>query len=216
MIETAIGKFAVRGGEALKQLEKDQASRSDARAGLELMSNQIREELGVQRQRINELIVDNNKTSSKHRSGIEAVVATFHSPTTELASGICAADAKFDALNAGIDTYADQQRIAMETIKIDMEARVVAIRQELSDQAQRFNVDTFGAFRAGGGAYFASMGLPRGADQGRASSVDRKDVTVWKLPEQVTKQEFRQWLDTIDTNLDAVHRFKLPEVVLTR
>ena len=47
-----------------------------------------------------------------------------------------------------------------------------------------------------------------------APSVDKKDVTVWKLPEQVTKQEFRHWLDTIDTNLDAVHRFKYPKVML--
>ena len=55
MIEAAIGKFEVRVGEALVQLEKDQLSRADARSGLELMSNQIKEEFAVQRQRINEL-----------------------------------------------------------------------------------------------------------------------------------------------------------------
>ena len=50
----------------------------------------------------------------------------------------------------------------------------------------------------------------------RAPSVDEKDVSAWKLPQQVTKQEFRHWLDTIDTNLDAVHHFKYSEVVLDK
>ena len=36
------------------------------------------------------------------------------------------------------------------------------------------------------------------------------------MPEQIAKQERRHWLDTIDTNLDAVHRFKYPEVVLDK
>ena len=97
MIETDIRKLEVRVGEALQQLEKDQVSRSDARARLELMSNHIKEEFGMQRHRMNELIAGNNQTSAEHKSGIEALVATFHSQTAELASGIGVADARFDA-----------------------------------------------------------------------------------------------------------------------
>ena len=79
------------------------------------------------------MIMDNNKTFAEQKSGFEAVVATFHSQTTELASDINTADAKFDALKDGIDKYADQQRLVMDAIKVEMEARVVAIRQEVSD-----------------------------------------------------------------------------------
>ena len=30
------------------------------------------------------------------------------------------------------------------------------------------------------------------------------------------KQEFRHWVDTIDTNLDAAHNFKFPEMVVDK
>ena len=30
------------------------------------------------------------------------------------------------------------------------------------------------------------------------------------------KQEFRHWVDTIDTNLDAAHDYKYPEIVLDK
>ena len=39
---------------------------------------------------------------------------------------------------------------------------------------------------------------------------------MWKLPDQVTKYEFRQWLDSIDTYLAAAQPFEYPEVVLDK
>ena len=36
------------------------------------------------------------------------------------------------------------------------------------------------------------------------------------LTDWVTKQEFRHWLDTIDTNLDAAQNFQYPEIVLDK
>ena len=93
-----------------------------------------------------------------------------------------------------------------------MAARVVAIRQEVSDWAERFKIDTLGVFRAWSGGESAA----RDPSPSTTSGVGAKDVTVWKLPEQVTKQEFRHWLDTIDTNLDAVHCYHFPEVVLDK
>ena len=50
----------------------------------------------------------------------------------------------------------------------------------------------------------------------KSPSVDRKEVAVWKLPEHVSKQEFRHWIDTIDTNFGAAHRVKFPEMVLDK
>ena len=36
------------------------------------------------------------------------------------------------------------------------------------------------------------------------------------MPENVTKQEFRHWIGTADTNLDAAHHFEFPELVLDK
>ena len=39
---------------------------------------------------------------------------------------------------------------------------------------------------------------------------------MWKLPGQVSKQEFRHWLDAVDTYLSAAQNFEFPEVVLDK
>ena len=44
----------------------------------------------------------------------------------------------------------------------------------------------------------------------------KKKVAVWKLQDGVSKPDFRHWLDTIDSNLDAVHHFQYPEIVLDK
>ena len=44
----------------------------------------------------------------------------------------------------------------------------------------------------------------------------RQERAIWKLPDQVTKHEFRHWLDAIDTNHAAAQHFAYPEVVLDK
>ena len=61
-----------------------------------------------------------------------------------------------------------------------------------------------------------SGGKGGGEDQQKSPTVDRKEVAVWKLPEHVSKEQFRHWVDTIDTNLGAAHGFKYPEIVLDK
>ena len=46
--------------------------------------------------------------------------------------------------------------------------------------------------------------------------VDRKDVVVWKLPESVSKPDFRHWCDTVCANLEAVHKLVFPDVVFDK
>ena len=172
MIQTAIGALEIRVGSSMVQLEKDQVSMAAAKEALDVMSEQIKDEVAAQRQRINALIVNNNQTFAEHKSGIESVVTSFQNQTTELAAGIGVADAKFDALEAGLDSDADQQRIAMDSIKTEGEALATAIRQEGSNRAERFKVDTLGAFRAGAGADSVPTGLPRSTGA-RASCVNK-------------------------------------------
>ena len=46
--------------------------------------------------------------------------------------------------------------------------------------------------------------------------MDKKEVQVWKLGEKVEKADFRHWLDAIAVQLEAVHQFKYPELILKK
>ena len=34
---------------------------------------------------------------------------------------------------------------------------------------------------------------------------DKKELSVWKLPDNVSKPDFRQWLETVDIQLEPIH-----------
>ena len=42
---------------------------------------------------------------------------------------------------------------------------------------------------------------------------DKKEVSVWKLVDGVTKPDFRHWIDSIDIQLEAIHGFIYPDLV---
>ena len=45
------------------------------------------------------------------------------------------------------------------------------------------------------------------------SSMDRKDLAVWKLPDNVGKTDFRHWIDAINVNLEMIHNWKHANIV---
>ena len=49
---------------------------------------------------------------------------------------------------------------------------------------------------------------------GNAKGIDKKEIAVWKIPEDVDKQCFRHWLDAIDQQLELVHGFKHASFVM--
>ena len=64
-------------------------------------------------------------------------------------------------------------------------------------------------------------GAPTGAggaakDGKRGPQVDRKEVAVWKLPDNVDKDGFRHWIDAVDNQLEEAHGLPSPELVLER
>ena len=46
--------------------------------------------------------------------------------------------------------------------------------------------------------------------------VDKKEVPVWKLPEEVTKVQFRHWVNVMDIQLEAIHGWKNAVYILSR
>jgi hypothetical protein len=51
---------------------------------------------------------------------------------------------------------------------------------------------------------------------GKGSGIDKKEVAVWKLPEDVTKVQYRHWSNAVDIQLEAVHAWIGADFVLNR
>ena len=93
-------------------------------------------------------------------------------------------------------------------------AQVAAVKDEASAWAPSFEENIVSVFQASGGQ---TGGIASGKDrEEKGPSADKKEVAVWKLPENVTKQMLRHWIDTADTNLDTAHYFKFSELVLDK
>ena len=45
---------------------------------------------------------------------------------------------------------------------------------------------------------------------------DKKEVSVWKLPDGVSKPDFRHWIDGIDIQLEVIHGFVYPDLVFEK
>ena len=78
-------------------------------------------------------------------------------------------------------------------------AKITTVRDEMSNWARDHKVLIMMLLQQSGGGQSASTGLPRSAD-GKGPTIDKKELSVWKLPDQVTKHEFHHWLDAIDIN----------------
>ena len=45
---------------------------------------------------------------------------------------------------------------------------------------------------------------------------DKKEVSVWKLVDGVSRPDFRNWSDSIDIQLEAIHGFVYPDLVFEK
>jgi len=45
---------------------------------------------------------------------------------------------------------------------------------------------------------------------------DKREVSVWQIPAGVSKPDFRHWADSVDLQLEAVHNFVFPDLVLEK
>ena len=48
----------------------------------------------------------------------------------------------------------------------------------------------------------------------REKGIDKKEIAVWKLPEEVDKTAFRHWIEAVDMQLELVHGLKFASFVL--
>ena len=55
-----------------------------------------------------------------------------------------------------------------------------------------------------------------GKGGGKGGGIDKKEVAVWKLPEDVTKIQYRHWSNAVDLQLEAVHSWNCADYILNR
>ena len=60
----------------------------------------------------------------------------------------------------------------------------------------------------------SNKGFDGGGGKGTGSSIDRKEVAVWKLPEEVSKIQFRHWVNVVDLQLEAAHGWRHADITL--
>ena len=70
------------------------------------------------------------------------------------------------------------------------------------------------AIRGGGGGGGVQSRLHEG--KGTGGGIDKKELAVWKLLENISQVQFRHWVNAIDIQLEATHSWKCPEYVLNR
>ena len=88
------------------------------------------------------------------------------------------------------------------------EAAIMKVKSDTIEWAENFKAEI--------GASGASGAKSWDGSQSKTDAVDKKDVAVWKLQDSASKPDVRHLLDIIDSNLDAVHYFRYPEVIFDK
>ena len=57
-------------------------------------------------------------------------------------------------------------------------------------------------------------GKGKGGSDGGGKGMDKKEIAVWNLPEELDKSAFRHWVDAVDVQLEKVHGLKWTSFVL--
>ena len=58
------------------------------------------------------------------------------------------------------------------------------------------------------------LGSGKGKGGGMDKNIDKKEIAVWKIPDDVDKTGFRHWVEAVDMQLELVHGTKFASFVL--
>ena len=138
---------------------------------------------------------DNRVSQTEKIASQKAQVEQLTSETEAALSGL---DGKLTAAVPG--TRAD-----VETPFQDMSAKLHTFAVGIKAEVQALHAGT----GAGKGANFEGKG-------GKGGGIDKKDVAVGKLCEDLTKIQYRHWSNAVDIQLEAVHAWSCADYILNR
>ena len=114
----------------------------------------------------------------------------------------------FDTLMEKLRSLAADTNTEITRAKAESEQSISRLYNEIKDWANGFQarIEDGGFGGKGGSGHI-------GASSGKGkSTLDKKEVNVWKLPESLTKADFRFWLDAVDNQLETIHGFSSPRL----
>ena len=217
-VQAAVADIDTRFGAILQS----QVSRQQAETALVTIIDDAKSEFESSRQRTSDLIEGFNAQFEQHKKVIEGIVADFQGSSAALASSTQEARVETKTLKeelVAMEAQHTKLRSDLSTEFGQQTARVQAARDDMSAWAEQHKVTVMTMLQQAGSGGSMDQGKGQGQGQaqgGKGPSIDKKEVSVWKLPDQVSKQEFRHWLDAVDTYLSAAQNFEFPEVVLDR
>ena len=161
-------------------------------------------------------ILDQQKRIDTMVDGLNEKFKEFSALISTRATETADLDARLKKLTEDIDGFAGRSVSAINEVK----DAVLVVKTDATNEFHilKTNLETWAT---GLRLELGSGGSNTRAEYGSSSSklpgvVDKKEVAVWKLADSVTKAEFRHWIDAMDIQLDAVHHFKYPEVLLDK
>ena len=160
-------------------------------------------------------------TSSK----FDQVIADFKSfcdaARTEISAGAVTnqeAMSKAEEVRSSVNDLFEKCRLAFDQNAADLHALKATFTTEANDLRQ--GVYKWSATYAQEIKEMVRVGMTgQGVEQRPGASStkhDKKELSVWKIPENVAKPDFRHWLDTVDIQLEAIHGFQFPDLVLEK
>ena len=124
------------------------------------------------------------------------------------------AQMEFDNFKIQLNEFADRSQAEVKRTQEVTENVIRDLRFTIEAYLNgvRAKFDKRSSSADGGGGLFGEKVQMKKNDP----KVDKKEVNVWKLADNVNKFDFRHWLDAIDTQLDVVHGLVFPEILLKK
>ena len=161
-------------------------------------------------ERITQRVAESNETRDvvieHHRVILEQGAATgeHHRAINEMYNGIQAMKVQIDS------DFAGQIELLQQTS--DMEIEKLNLRITTDFEAIKVKLQK-GFDEAVSGGNISGERFGEGRTEGRTKH-DKKDLAVWKLAEDVSKGAFRHWVEAVGNNLEGIHGWSYPDVIL--
>ena len=200
--EQKVGTLVQAGGSMVDQLKSQTFFLTQAGADAQTRADAI----------INSM----NSTSShleENHSSLRQYVDDLKKSTADTINGIVG---KFNAEGETVkEDIADVKKV-VENVATDGANKLDAKISEVYAWSVRFKNEVQADIekRTGGETGRSNFNIAKGDRGDRPVKLDKKEIAVNRIPDTITKAEFRQWLRSVELQLETTYEFVYPEIVL--
>jgi SMC interacting uncharacterized protein involved in chromosome segregation len=147
---------------------------------------------------------DSSKLTVEEISRQQGVLAEQQGRASQALHETQLLDERLKTLGNNLDKYTGERdamltQVQDDSAKLQAESMKIRVDVEYEFNTLKANVESwFTAAKAHIDGQGATGGFGKGGPHGGSKSVDKKEIAVWKIPEDVDKASFRHWVDAID------------------